>query len=57
MILTETDLKSLGLPLGPFRKLTIALQKKKNEISADADGLDESGKCFGMFDFWSIMEH
>lgn len=51
MILTETDLKSLGLPLGPFRKLTIALQKKKNEISADADGLDESGKCFGMFDF------
>ncbi|KAL3274450.1 hypothetical protein HHI36_015838 [Cryptolaemus montrouzieri] len=43
MILTETDLKSLGLPLGPFRKLTIALQKKKS----DGDGLDESAKLDG----------
>ncbi|KAK9883457.1 hypothetical protein WA026_001635 [Henosepilachna vigintioctopunctata] len=35
MLLTETDLKSLGLPLGPFRKLTIALQKKKTCIETD----------------------
>ncbi|XP_045476440.1 exosome complex exonuclease rrp6-like [Harmonia axyridis] len=42
MILTETDLKSLGLPLGPFRKLTIALQKKKNEIQMESEGVDEA---------------
>lgn len=41
MILTETDLKSLGLPLGPFRKLTIALQKKKSEMH-DAEGMDDT---------------
>ncbi|XP_044759405.1 uncharacterized protein LOC123317098 [Coccinella septempunctata] len=42
MILTEPDLKSLGLPLGPFRKLTIALQKKKSEMLMESEGMDES---------------
>lgn len=33
MLLTEGDLKSLGLPLGPFRKLTIAIQERKNALA------------------------
>jgi len=33
MLLTESDLKSLGLPLGPFRKLDVAIQERKNAIS------------------------
>ena len=35
MLLTEADLadlKSLGLPLGPFRKLTIAIQERRNAL-------------------------
>lgn len=33
MLLTEGDLKSLGLPLGPFRKLVIAIQERKNALA------------------------
>ncbi|XP_037948008.1 Usher syndrome type-1G protein homolog [Teleopsis dalmanni] len=33
MLLTETDLKSLGLPLGPFRKLTFAIQERRNALA------------------------
>jgi len=32
MLLTEADLKSLSLPLGPFRKLTCAIQERKNAL-------------------------
>lgn len=34
MLLTESDLKSLNLPLGPFRKLAIAIQERKNALTA-----------------------
>lgn len=34
ILLTESDLKSLELPLGPFRKLAIAVQERKNALSA-----------------------
>lgn len=33
MLLTESDLKSLGLPLGPFRKLVIAIQERKTALA------------------------
>uniref|UniRef100_A0A2H1V616 SFRICE_016986 n=1 Tax=Spodoptera frugiperda TaxID=7108 RepID=A0A2H1V616_SPOFR len=33
MILTESDLKSLGLPLGPYRKLVTAIQERKQALS------------------------
>ncbi|XP_013099658.2 pre-mRNA splicing regulator USH1G [Stomoxys calcitrans] len=33
LLLTEADLKSLGLPLGPFRKLSFAIQERKNALS------------------------
>ncbi|XP_067634094.1 pre-mRNA splicing regulator USH1G isoform X2 [Eurosta solidaginis] len=33
MLLTEADLKSLALPLGPFRKLTCAIQERKNALA------------------------
>ncbi|ALC42338.1 Sans [Drosophila busckii] len=33
MLLTEADLKSLALPLGPFRKLTFAIQERRNALS------------------------
>ncbi|KAH8304517.1 hypothetical protein KR059_011681, partial [Drosophila kikkawai] len=33
MLLTEADLKSLGLPLGPFRKLTFAIQERRNALA------------------------
>lgn len=33
MLLTEGDLKSLGLPLGPFRKLCVAIQERKNALT------------------------
>lgn len=32
MLLTESDLKSLQLPLGPFRKLATAIQERKNAL-------------------------
>lgn len=34
MLLTEADLKSLNLPLGPFRKLAIAIQERKSALTA-----------------------
>ncbi|EDW72341.1 uncharacterized protein Dwil_GK20770 [Drosophila willistoni] len=33
MLLTEADLKSLSLPLGPFRKLTFAIQERRNALA------------------------
>ncbi|XP_052840742.1 LOW QUALITY PROTEIN: pre-mRNA splicing regulator USH1G [Drosophila gunungcola] len=33
MLLTESDLKSLCLPLGPFRKLTFAIQERRNALA------------------------
>ncbi|KAM3964537.1 SAM_USH1G_HARP domain-containing protein Sans [Aphomia sociella] len=33
MLLTESDMKSLGLPLGPYRKLVTAVQERKQAIS------------------------
>ncbi|XP_055387466.1 pre-mRNA splicing regulator USH1G [Condylostylus longicornis] len=33
MLLTESDLKTLNLPLGPFRKLVIAIQERKNAFA------------------------
>ncbi|XP_017476026.1 PREDICTED: Usher syndrome type-1G protein homolog isoform X2 [Rhagoletis zephyria] len=33
ILLTEADLKSLALPLGPFRKLTCAIQERKNALA------------------------
>lgn len=41
MLLTESDLKSLGLPLGPFRKLTFAIQERRNAL-ANPDPLVDS---------------
>lgn len=32
MLLTESDLKSLSLPLGPFRKLCVAIQERRNAL-------------------------
>lgn len=32
MLLTESDLKSLQLPLGPFRKLATAIQERKSAL-------------------------
>ncbi|CAK1595898.1 unnamed protein product [Parnassius mnemosyne] len=33
MLLTESDMKSLGLPLGPYRKLVTAVQERKQAFS------------------------
>lgn len=33
MLLTENDMKSLGLPLGPYRKLVTAVQERKNALA------------------------
>ncbi|XP_049869109.1 Usher syndrome type-1G protein homolog [Pectinophora gossypiella] len=33
MLLTESDMKSLGLPLGPYRKLVTAVQERKQALS------------------------
>ncbi|XP_077300319.1 SAM_USH1G_HARP domain-containing protein Sans isoform X2 [Arctopsyche grandis] len=33
MLLTENDMKSLGLPLGPYRKLVTAVQVRKNGLA------------------------
>uniref|UniRef100_A0A1B0BVB0 SAM domain-containing protein n=1 Tax=Glossina palpalis gambiensis TaxID=67801 RepID=A0A1B0BVB0_9MUSC len=33
LLLTEADLKSLGLPLGPFRKLSFAIQERRNALT------------------------
>uniref|UniRef100_A0A336MIP0 CSON002290 protein n=1 Tax=Culicoides sonorensis TaxID=179676 RepID=A0A336MIP0_CULSO len=32
MLLTEADLKSLALPLGPYRKLCVAIQERKSAL-------------------------
>lgn len=40
MLLTEGDLKSLGLPLGPFRKLTFAIQERRNALANPGPMLD-----------------
>ncbi|KAL4709885.1 hypothetical protein ACJJTC_003848 [Scirpophaga incertulas] len=33
MLLTDSDMKSLGLPLGPYRKLVTAVQERKQALS------------------------
>ncbi|XP_060802756.1 pre-mRNA splicing regulator USH1G isoform X2 [Amyelois transitella] len=33
MLLTEADMKSLGLPLGPYRKLVTAVQERKQALA------------------------
>lgn len=33
IILTEDDLKFLNLPLGPYRRLAVAIQERKNALS------------------------
>ncbi|KAI8435743.1 hypothetical protein MSG28_003985 [Choristoneura fumiferana] len=33
MLLTESDMKSLGLPLGPYRKLVTAVQERKQALT------------------------
>ncbi|TDG46528.1 hypothetical protein AWZ03_007089 [Drosophila navojoa] len=40
MLLTEADLKSLGLPLGPFRKLTFAIQERRNALATPGPLVD-----------------
>lgn len=34
MLLTEEDLKSIGLPLGPYRKLCVAISERKLALSS-----------------------
>jgi Usher syndrome type-1G protein len=40
MLLTESDMKSLGLPLGPYRKLVTAVQERKQAISQPGPIID-----------------
>ncbi|XP_030388574.1 Usher syndrome type-1G protein homolog [Scaptodrosophila lebanonensis] len=40
MLLTEADLKTLALPLGPFRKLTYAIQERRNALANPGPMLD-----------------
>ncbi|XP_050346315.1 pre-mRNA splicing regulator USH1G [Nymphalis io] len=40
MLLTESDLKSLGLPLGPYRKLVTAVQERKQALSHPGPMID-----------------
>lgn len=40
MILTEEDLKYLNLPLGPYRRLAVAIQERKNALNNPGAILD-----------------
>ncbi|XP_032524904.2 pre-mRNA splicing regulator USH1G [Danaus plexippus] len=40
MLLTESDMKSLGLPLGPYRKLVTAVQERKQALSQPGPMID-----------------
>lgn len=40
MILTEEDLKYLNLPLGPYRRLAVAIQERKNALTNPGPILD-----------------
>ncbi|XP_055608989.1 pre-mRNA splicing regulator USH1G [Uranotaenia lowii] len=40
MLLTESDIKSLGLPLGPYRKLCNAIQERKEALASPGTILD-----------------
>lgn len=40
MILTETDLKTLNLPLGPYRKLVTAISERKNALENPGEVTD-----------------
>lgn len=40
MILTEDDLKTLNLPLGPFRRLVVAIEERKNALNSPGAILD-----------------
>lgn len=40
MILTESDIKSLELPLGPYRRLVNAIQQRNNAIKTPGPMVD-----------------
>ncbi|RVE48062.1 hypothetical protein evm_007249 [Chilo suppressalis] len=40
MLLTESDMKTLGLPLGPYRKLVTAVQERKQALSHPGHMID-----------------
>lgn len=40
MILTESDIKSLELPLGPFRRLVNAIQQRSNALKTPGPIVD-----------------
>lgn len=40
MLLTETDVKSLGLPLGPYRRLCNAIQERKEALASPGTIMD-----------------
>lgn len=40
MLLTESDIKSLGLPIGPHRRLCIAIQERKEALASPGTILD-----------------
>jgi Usher syndrome type-1G protein len=40
ILLTEEDLKYLNLPLGPYRRLAVAIQERKNALSNPGAILD-----------------
>lgn len=42
MILTETDLKSLNLPLGPYRKLVNAISERKSALENPGEVTDSA---------------
>lgn len=42
LILTETDLKSLNLPLGPYRKLVNAINERKTALENPGEVTDSA---------------
>ncbi|XP_072932157.1 pre-mRNA splicing regulator USH1G [Epargyreus clarus] len=42
MLLTESDMKSLGLPLGPYRKLVTAVQERKQALARPGPIIDSA---------------
>lgn len=40
MLLTENDLKTLNLPLGPYRKLVTAISERKSALESPGEVVD-----------------